>query len=48
MFVAGFNSMKKLSDGGGLIASRLLGALEFESHEGLLLPLRHGLHKPSL
>jgi len=40
--------MQKLGNGGGLIATRLVGALEFESHEGSLLPLQQGMRKLSL
>jgi hypothetical protein len=45
MLVAGLNSMNKLGDGGGLIAAWLVGAFKFESHEGLLLPVRRGMRK---
>jgi hypothetical protein len=40
--------VKKLGNGGGLIAARLVAALQFESHVGSLLPLQQGQRKLSL
>jgi hypothetical protein len=40
--------VKKLADGGGLIAPRLIAAFEFEIHEGLLLPLQQAMRKLAL
>ena len=40
VLVSSFDAAKKLTDRRGLVSARLVRALEFESHEGLLLPLQ--------
>ena len=39
VLVSSFNAVKKLADRRGLVSARLIRTLEFESHEGPLLPL---------
>ena len=48
MLVAGFDAADELVDGGGLVATGLVGAAELEFHSGALLPVRRGMAKPLL
>jgi hypothetical protein len=48
MLVAGFQAIEELIDGGGLIAARLVVAVQLEFHRERLLPVRRAWQKRSL
>jgi hypothetical protein len=45
VFVARFDAADQLVDGGGLVATGLVGAAELEFHSGALLLVRRGVAK---